>query len=51
VLANWPREAPLGLVCADGQCSSRLAIRLSRRGYHVFHLAGGLHEWQQCCLP
>jgi rhodanese-related sulfurtransferase len=51
VLERWPREAALGLVCADGQCSGRLAIRLSRLGYTVYHLAGGLHEWQQCQLP
>lgn len=46
-LAGWPREAPLGVVCADGECSSRVAIRLSRQGYRVFHLAGGLREWQR----
>lgn len=51
VLAQWPREAALGLVCATGDCSSRLAIRLSRQGYTVLHLAGGLNEWRQCCLP
>ena len=51
VLADWPRERPLGLVCPDGECSSRLAIRLSRQGYTVLHLAGGLREWNQCCLP
>lgn len=46
-LGDWSREAPLGLVCADGECSSRVAIRLSRQGYRVFHLAGGLREWQR----
>ena len=50
VLTHWPRDKALGLVCPDGTCSSRLAIRLSRQGYTVFHLAGGLREWQQCCL-
>lgn len=50
VLAGWPREAALGLVCPEGDCSSRLAIRLSRQGYTVLHLAGGLREWRQCCL-
>jgi rhodanese-related sulfurtransferase len=50
VLRDWPRDAALGLVCPDGDCSSRLAIRLSRQGYDVFHLAGGLREWHQCCL-
>jgi rhodanese-related sulfurtransferase len=50
-LTAWPRETALGLVCPDGTCSSRLAIRLSRQGYTVFHLAGGLREWQQCRLP
>jgi rhodanese-related sulfurtransferase len=51
VLADWPCERPLGLVCETGECSSRLAIRLSKRGYTVFHLAGGLREWQRCRLP
>jgi rhodanese-related sulfurtransferase len=50
VLRDWPREAPLGLACPDGECSSRLAIRLSRQGYTVLHLAGGLREWHQCRL-
>jgi len=36
---------PLGLVCPDGEWSARVAIRLSRLGYSVFHLAGGLREW------
>ena len=51
VLAGWPRERAIGLVCMDGPCSGRLAIRLSRQGYTVYHLAGGLREWRQCCLP
>jgi len=51
VLADWPCERPLGLVCETGECSSRLAIRLSKRGYTVYHLAGGLREWQRCRLP
>lgn len=50
VLQQWPRERALGLVCQDGTCSGRLAIRLSRQGYTVYHLAGGLHEWRQCWL-
>lgn len=50
VLSQWPRDAALGLVCPDGDCSSRLAIRLSRQGYTVLHLAGGLREWRQCCM-
>jgi hypothetical protein len=36
---------PLGLVCPDGEWSARLAIRLARVGYSVFHMAGGLREW------
>lgn len=39
-----PRQ-PVGLVCPDGECSSRVAIRLARMGYAVHHLAGGLREW------
>jgi rhodanese-related sulfurtransferase len=35
----------VGLVCPDGECSSRVAIRLARQGYSVRHLAGGLREW------
>ena len=36
---------PLGLVCPDGDCSGRLAIRLSNLGHPVYHLGGGLREW------
>ena len=50
LLRDWPCERPIGLVCPDGSCSSRLAIRLSRQGYRVRHLAGGLREWHQCTL-
>jgi len=37
---------PLGLVCADGETSARMAIRLSQQGRTVSHLAGGLAEWR-----
>ena len=37
---------PLGLVCPDGDCSSRTAVRLARLGREVFHLSGGLREWR-----
>lgn len=50
LLRDWPCERPIGLVCPDGQCSSRAAIRLSRQGFQVHHLAGGLLEWHQCTL-
>ena len=42
-----PEAQPIGLVCCDGTCSARLAIRLSRQGRTVFHLAGGLWEWNR----
>ena len=38
----------IGLACEDGDCSGRLAIRLSRMGYRVYHLAGGVREWRNC---
>ncbi len=38
----------IGLVCPDGDCSSRLATRISRLGYHINHLSGGLREWRRC---
>ena len=44
-VAKLPQDQPIGLVCADGDCSGRLAIRLSNLGYAVFHLSGGLVEW------
>ena len=50
VLADWPRNLAIGIVCQNGECSGRLAIRLSKRGYQVYHLAGGLREWRQCCF-
>jgi len=39
------RRQPVGLVCEDGTCSGRLAIRLSQEGFTVVHLSGGLREW------
>ena len=50
LLSGWPCERPIGLACPDGTCSSRLAIRLSRQGFTVYHLAGGIHEWRQCSM-
>jgi rhodanese-related sulfurtransferase len=44
-LAEIGAGQPVGLVCPDGECSSRVAIRLARLGYAVHHLAGGLREW------
>jgi rhodanese-related sulfurtransferase len=44
-LAEVGKGQPVGLVCPDGECSSRVAIRLARLGYSVHHLAGGLREW------
>ena len=44
-LAEVDQGQPVGLVCPDGECSSRVAIRLARLGYAVHHLAGGLREW------
>ena len=44
-VSKLPVTQPIGLVCADGDCSGRLAIRLSNMGYAVFHLGGGLVEW------
>lgn len=44
-LAELPPGQAVGLVCPDGGCSSRLAIRLSNLGHPVYHLGGGLREW------
>jgi len=46
-VAEIGRGQPIGLVCNDGECSSRVAIRLARAGYAVHHLAGGLREWNR----
>lgn len=44
-----PSEQPVGVVCPDGECSSRLATHLAREGHRVYHLSGGLREWYHCC--
>jgi hypothetical protein len=44
-LAGLEPGQALGIVCPDGDCSGRLAIRLSNLGYPVYHLGGGLREW------
>jgi len=45
LVSQLPAGQPIGLVCPDGECSGRLAIRLSNMGYPVYHLGGGLMEW------
>ncbi len=40
----------IGLVCPDGDCSGRLATRISRMGYDINHLSGGLREWHRCSM-
>ncbi|MDH5751598.1 MAG: rhodanese-like domain-containing protein [Deltaproteobacteria bacterium] len=49
LLKNRQFPQIIGLVCKDGEFSSRQAIRLSRQGHRVFHLVGGLREWTQTC--
>ena len=44
-LENFPPGQAVGIVCPNGDCSSRLAIRLSNLGHPVYHLGGGLMEW------
>ena len=46
--AKLGRGQPIGIVCIHGDCSGRLAIRLSNQGYSVYHLGGGLWEWYHC---
>jgi len=46
LLAGWPSGQPIGLICPDGDCSGRLAVRLSKKGHTIFHLSGGLSEWR-----
>ena len=45
---NLGRGQPIGIVCIHGDCSGRLAIRLSNQGYSVYHLGGGMWEWNHC---
>ena len=44
-LEIFPPGQAVGIVCPDGDCSGRLAIRLSNLGHPVYHLGGGLLEW------
>lgn len=44
-LGQLPMDQPIGVVCQDGSCSARSAIRLSASGRPIFHLSGGLYEW------
>ncbi|MDH4247915.1 MAG: hypothetical protein OEW39_08865 [Deltaproteobacteria bacterium] len=44
-LRQFDSPQTVGLVCCDGEKSAHLAIRLSRQGHTVMHLAGGLMEW------
>jgi rhodanese-related sulfurtransferase len=44
-LAELPVGQPVVVVCPDGDCSSRVATRLANDGRTVYHLAGGLRDW------
>lgn len=44
-LAALPTGQPVVVVCPDGDCSSRVATRLANDGRTVYHLAGGLRDW------
>lgn len=41
--ADWPRDAPLLLICRSGARSTRAAQALAQRGFrHLYNLAGGM---------
>ncbi len=44
-LAHLPVHQPVVVICPDGDCSSRVATRLANDGRTVYHLAGGLRDW------
>lgn len=37
--------SPVAVVCPDGACSTRVATRLANQGHTVYHLAGGIRDW------
>lgn len=39
------------VVCRNGSKSKRAAKKLTKEGYRVYHLAGGLIAWQDVGLP
>jgi rhodanese-related sulfurtransferase len=42
---------PIVIVCANGQDSARAAATLSKEGYNVRILAGGMNAWRDAELP
>ena len=46
-----PVDAPLVAVCRSGQRSSTAATALSRAGYDVVNLAGGMKGWRDSGHP
>ena len=50
-LAEMPAHQPVVVVCPDGDCSSRVATRLANNGRTVYHLAGGLRDWNHHRRP
>ncbi|MDH4121167.1 MAG: rhodanese-like domain-containing protein [Deltaproteobacteria bacterium] len=47
LLAKEPTGTPVALVCADGEYSARVALRLAQQGRRPIHLSGGLLEWRR----
>lgn len=50
--ADWPREAPLLLVCRSGARSMNAAMQLAAMGFTQLHnLTGGMLAWNHAGLP
>ncbi len=59
-MTDWPKASkkldrlknkPLIVVCDNGVDSQKAAASLSKQGYTVFALAGGLRAWSGAELP
>lgn len=44
-LSRLEPNRPIAVVCPDGTCSTRVATRLANQGRTVYHLAGGIRDW------
>lgn len=45
-MGEIPKDRPVLVYCAVGSRSSQAANYLSRQGYRVFNLFGGIYAWQ-----
>jgi rhodanese-related sulfurtransferase len=50
-MSELPRDREIICVCASGSRSGSAARKLTKNGYTVLNLSGGMYRWQRAGLP